>query len=166
MDELDLLVRAMDDLVAGLVAAEAPRVALIEVEQHVMGAGFGEKGARWMGPSDDPRVASMRVSFGAELSEVCCEMTTVAPYGTELADPKDPRLDILQALKKPASWLAGKWRLRVPQLDSIAPHEGWFATRKDAVAYGRVHLAVVDFHNAAAEAAVDQWRPMVDAMSE
>lgn len=167
MDELEEFCQAMQEQVAAAAAAAAQPEPLIKPGDVVIGAGYPETGCIWLGEPQDSRFSTYKMGIWTQdKPELECPVTNVAPLGTPLADAKDERLHVEQMPKKPAPWLAGKWRLRVPQLDTIQPHERWFATKKDAVEYGRVWLAIIDFHNAAAEAKTDRWKPLVDAMSE
>jgi hypothetical protein len=161
MDEIDLF-----DWAAGVLASvtQPEPEPLIKVGDRVISWHVrNEDGATWQGPGDDPRFVQWGMGvFSGELPTLKCEMADVAPYGTPLADAKDPRIVVVKG-KKPGPWYPGNWNLQIRYGDRV--FNDWFRTKGDGVNKGRSVLAVLDWHDAAAEAATDQWKPLVDAMS-
>lgn len=121
-----------------------------------------EDSIRWIGvdPSD-PDLSMIRLNIGMRDktvgSHLTCPRADVAPTWMPLPDAADERIDIQKATK-PGPWVAGPWRLHVPiGTGSARPHEKWFRTRAEATRYGRVWLAVLDFHLAVSEGVTDPW---------
>lgn len=79
------------------------------------------------------------IGIGTGGMTVKCPPDRVAPAGTPLADPKDPRIRISK--RHGPSWL-GNWWLEVPGSGS------WHKTKRAATAEGQRRLAISDWHTA------------------
>jgi hypothetical protein len=111
-------------------------------------ADTAERPVIWNGPDDDDRTTfAMQIGLSRQEMRVWCPATDAAPSWMPLPSDKDSRIRI-EKLTKPAPWLAGPWRLAVPAKTESGEHEKWFASKRDATAYARVWLAVLDYHDA------------------
>lgn len=99
-------------------------------------------------------------------------MDQVAPADTAIGK-RDLRVVVEKrpSSEKPGPWV-GNYRLQV-DLGDGRKRTDWFSKAGDAKATGLRMVAIADWHreaaeraDAAAEAAVDPWKPVVDAMSE
>lgn len=137
----------LEQLEQAAEAAAAPHVPPVAVGDPVITWSL-DGTAVYGGPSDDPIWETVEYGAidGRMTPRIFCAAGDVAPAGTPLADPKDPRVDVRRS-KRPFTYLPGDWYLSVP--DGKGGSRGsWHKTKKAAVGDAVRRLAIVDWHTA------------------
>ncbi|MEU4749432.1 hypothetical protein AB0F93_00450 [Micromonospora tulbaghiae] len=144
--ELDVegTLAAINALIAAATPVEPPRWRLPQPGDMVI-AWNDDGPVEYGGPDPHSATSSgyvMVMGVGKGGMKVLCQPWKVAPAGTALADPKDPRIAV-EKRRRPMTYLPGDWMLAMPD-----GKVSWFKTKREAVAAARRRLAIIDYHAA------------------